>query len=168
LSLKISEPLYPEADFTHIKEDGKGLVAKFVEPKKYPSTKDAIATFEAAIDFIVGQVGQEYAKSMQEGDHENSKGNSASPSKGGNATAYLSSKQLEAMAETRRERFLAEFTQSHKYVSIRTNLQEAIFRLAVEKFKRQIGTKKALTQQDKSKFKSELYIFLQKKLMDCL
>lgn len=72
------------------------------------------------------------------------------------------------MAESRRERFLAEFTQSNKYVQIRSRLQEAIFRLAVEKFKRQVGAGKPLTPEMKSKFKAELYIFLQKKLKDCL
>jgi hypothetical protein len=40
--------------------------------------------------------------------------------------------------------------------------------LAVEKFKRQVGTGKALNEQEKSKFKADLYIFLQKKLKDCL
>ena len=168
LSFSLSEPLYPEADFTHIKKDGKGLVAKFTEPKKYPTTQDAITTFEAAIDYIVVQVSQEYVKTTQEGEHEVSKGPSSAPSKAGNATAFLSSKQLEAMAENRRERFLVEFTQSNKYVEIKNKLQEAIFRLGVEKFKRQIGSGKQLTKEDKSKFKAELYIFLQKKLKDCL
>ena len=49
---------------------------------------------------------------------------------------------MEGLADSRRERFLTEFTQSTKYVEIRTRLQEAIFRLGVEKFKRQFGSGK--------------------------
>jgi hypothetical protein len=40
------------------------------------------------------------------------------------------------VAESRRERFLHDFTQSYKYTEIRNRLQEAIFRLGVEKFKK--------------------------------
>ena len=72
------------------------------------------------------------------------------------------------LAESRRERFLTEFTQSHKYTEIRALLQEAIFKLGVEKFKKQIGGGKVLCSAQKNKFKSELYIFLQKKLKECL
>lgn len=72
------------------------------------------------------------------------------------------------LAESRRERFLTEFTQSYKYTEIRALLQEAIFKLGVEKFKKQIGGGKMLNAAQKNKFKSELYIFLQKKLKECL
>jgi len=58
----------PETDFKHIKKDGSGLVSKFHPLKKCPTTQDAIRTFEAAVDFIVGEVGQEYAKTTQEAD----------------------------------------------------------------------------------------------------
>ena len=71
---------------------------------------------------------------------------------------------METLADSRRERFLTEFTQSNKYVEIRTKLQEAIFRLVVEKFKRQIGPGKKIDAATKDKFKAELYIFFQKKL----
>jgi len=40
------------------------------------------------------------------------------------------------LAESRRERFLTEFTQSYKYTEIRARLQEAIFKLGVEKLKK--------------------------------
>lgn len=68
LNVTLSEPLMPETDFKHIKKDGSGLVQKFHSLKKYPTTQDAIRTFEAAVDFIVGEVGQEYAKTTQEAD----------------------------------------------------------------------------------------------------
>jgi NAD(P)H-nitrite reductase large subunit len=72
------------------------------------------------------------------------------------------------LAEQRRERFLTEFTQSYKYTEVRNRLQEAIFRLGVEKFKKQVGGGKQLDLAQKNKFKAELYIFLQKKLKECL
>jgi hypothetical protein len=72
------------------------------------------------------------------------------------------------LAESRREKFLNEFTQSYKYTEIKARLQEAIFRLGVEKFKKQYGGSKKLDDATKNKFKAELYIFLQKKLKDCL
>jgi len=72
------------------------------------------------------------------------------------------------LAESRRERFLTEFTQSYKFTEIRSRLQEAIFKLGVEKFKKQIGGGKVLDAAAKNKFKAELYIFLQKKLKECL
>lgn len=51
---------------------------------------------------------------------------------------------------------------------MRNRLQEAIFRLGVEKFKKQVGGGKQLDAASKNKFKAELYIFLQKKLRECL
>lgn len=72
------------------------------------------------------------------------------------------------LAESRRERFLTEFTQSHKFTEIRQRLQKNIFQLGVEKYKKQIGGGKQLDAASKNKFKAELYIFLQKKLKECL
>jgi hypothetical protein len=165
LTLNLNEPLYPDPQ--HVKTDTSSLLLKFKDPKRFPSTKDAIATYEAAIRHIVSQVGQEYAKKVQEED------NTSAQQKGGNQiqkgqTAFLSTQQTELLAEQRRERFLTEFTQSYKYTEVRNRLQEAIFRLGVEKFKKQVGGGKQLDLAQKNKFKAELYIFLQKKLKECL
>jgi hypothetical protein len=99
---------------------------------------------------------------------EESKGATGPSNSKHNATAFLSSQQAELLAESRRDKFLAEFTQSHKYVEIRSRLQEAILLLGVEKFKRQMGAGKPLDAVTKNKFKAELYIFLQKKLKQYL
>jgi hypothetical protein len=113
----LSDPLYPEP--TLIKVDSTSLVNKFKEPQKFPGTRDAIKTYEAAIQYIVSQVGQEYTKQMQQ---EESKGANGPSNSKHNATAFLSSQQAEMLAESRRDKFLAEFTQSHKYVEIRSKL----------------------------------------------
>jgi hypothetical protein len=73
LTLKLAEPLYKEINFENIKADASSIVIKFPEAKKFPSTRDAITTFESAVDYIIGQVGQEYAKTMQEADESNNK-----------------------------------------------------------------------------------------------
>jgi hypothetical protein len=164
LTLNLNEPLFPEANA--VKTDSQSLTQKFKDPKKNPSTKDAIATYESAIKYIVSQVGQEYAKKVQEEDSGAANSKNQPSSKG--QTAFLSTQQTEVLAEQRREKFLTEFTQSYKYTEIRTRLQEAIFRLGVEKFKKQVGGGKQLDAQAKNKFKAELYIFLQKKLKECL
>jgi len=62
LTLNLSEPLYPDPQ--NVKTDTQSLLIKFKDPKRFPSTKDAIATYESAIRHIVSQVGQEYAKKV--------------------------------------------------------------------------------------------------------
>ena len=79
----------------------------------------------------------------------------------------MSQKQQETATEQRREKFLTEFTQNSKYQDLRNRLKQAIFRLAVEKFKKQVGPE-PLSDGERSKFKASLYIFLQKKLKDSL
>jgi hypothetical protein len=66
ITITISDPLYPEP--TLIKSDTASLLLKFKDPKKFPGTNDAIATYESAIKYIVCQVGQEYAKKQSEDD----------------------------------------------------------------------------------------------------
>lgn len=119
LTVNLSEALYPEP--TQVKTDTSSLLLKFKEPKKNPGTKDAIATYESAIKYIVSQVGQEYAKKAQEDD-----GGAPTNKNGGQVgkgqTAFLNAQQTEMLAESRRERFLTEFTQSYKYTEIRSRL----------------------------------------------
>lgn len=81
---------------------------KFKDPKRFPSTKDAIATYESAIKHIVSQVGQEYAKKVQEEDNNSAQTKGQQVNKA--QTAFLSTQQTELLAEQRRERFLTEFT----------------------------------------------------------
>ena len=51
-------------------------------------------------------------------------------------TTFLSQRQQDAFAEQKREKFLTEFTQNSKYQELRNRLKQAIFRLAVEKYKK--------------------------------
>jgi len=56
--------LYNSINYDKIKADASGIVNKFPEAKKFPSIRDAIATYEDAVDYIIGQVGKEYTKTM--------------------------------------------------------------------------------------------------------
>ena len=79
----------------------------------------------------------------------------------------MSSQNIAQLAEQRREKFLTEFTQSSKYQELRNRLKQAIFRLGMEKIKKQTCAKK-LSADEKDKFKASLYIFLQRKMRECL
>ena len=74
---------------------------------------------------------------------------------------------MEKLAEARREKFLTDFTQLPKYLELRNRLKQAIFHLGSEMIKKKAGAQ-PLTQQEKSKLKAELYIFLQSKMKTCL
>lgn len=52
ITVNLSEPLFPEP--VSVKTDSSSLLLKFKEPKKFPGTKDAIATYESAVKYIVG------------------------------------------------------------------------------------------------------------------
>jgi hypothetical protein len=79
----------------------------------------------------------------------------------------MSIRAQEAATEKRREQFISDFTQNAKYMQLRDRLKQAIYRLAVEKFKKQMGPN-PLSQGEKDKFKASLYIFLQKKMHESL
>ena len=79
----------------------------------------------------------------------------------------ISIRAQEQQIEKRRDKFLTDFTQSAKYADLRDRLKQAIYRLAVEKFKKQMGPN-PLTKEERDKFKASLYIFLQKKMKDSL
>jgi hypothetical protein len=59
---------------------------------------------------------------------------------------------------------LIEFNSSQLYSSLRQKLKKAIFRLAVEKYNKQVDHKGLPSKQQKEKFKAELYTFLQEQM----
>ena len=66
--------------------------------------------------------------------------------------------------EQKREKFLIEFNSSQLYSSLRQKLKKAIFRLAVEKYNKQVDHRGLTTKQQKEQFKGELYTFLQEQM----
>lgn len=63
------------------------------------------------------------------------------------------------MREQRKEKFLQEFNSSPKYLVLRDKLKKAVLRFVVEKYKREIGNK-PLNKEEREKFKSNLYVYL--------
>lgn len=163
VTLELSEPIFPLPDSKTIRSDAKDLVKPYDNQPKFPSSSDAIDEFQSAIAFVVLQVAAEYQKANSS---EESSAKNSSPL-GRNSTMIYSVRQQEAAIDQRREKFLTEFTQNSKYMELRNRLKQAIFRLAVEKFKKEMGPE-PLTKTERDKFKASLYLFMQKKLVDSL
>lgn len=61
--------------------------------------------------------------------------------------------------ETRKEKFLLEFNTSSKYLLLREKLKKALFRVALEKYKKTVGPN-GLNKDERDKFKAEIYTFI--------
>lgn len=68
------------------------------------------------------------------------------------------------MREQRREKFLIYLNESSYNAEIRSKLKKAIYRLAVEKYNKQVDHQGLSTKQQKEQFKAELYTFLQEQM----
>ena len=132
LTIQLSEPLYPFPNNEFIKADGSALTEKYEAPPKFPSTRDAIQEFDDAINFLVQQIGAEYEKANLDAEQPTTSTPSLLKAQG----TFMSSKNIEQLADQRREKFLTEFTQSSKYQELRNRLKQAIFRLGMEKIKK--------------------------------
>jgi len=69
-------------------------------------------------------------------------------------------RQIENQSARRRERFLTEFTQKPKFKELRNRLKQSIFRISVEKYKKEVSAQNPLSNEDRTKFKANLYILL--------
>jgi tetratricopeptide (TPR) repeat protein len=163
LTVTLGEPLYPSPKDDLIKADASALLDKYDTPPTFPSTRDAIREFEDAINFLVQQIGAEYEKANLDADQPTT----STPNLLKAQATFMSSQNIAQLADQRREKFLTEFTQSSKYQELRNRLKQAIFRLGMEKIKKQTSAKK-LSADEKDKFKASLYIFLQRKMRECL
>ena len=71
------------------------------------------------------------------------------------------SQHMRELGEQRREKFLIEFNSSQRYQQLRQKLKKAIFRLAVEKYNKEVDHRGLPNKLQKEKFKAQLYTFLQ-------
>ena len=74
------------------------------------------------------------------------------------------SPQQRELREQRREKFLIYLNESSYNAEIRSKLKKAIYRLAVEKYNKQVDHQGLSTKQQKEQFKAELYTFLQEQM----
>ena len=66
--------------------------------------------------------------------------------------------------EQRKEKFLIEFNSSQRYVQLKQKLKKAIFRLAVEKYNKEVDHEGLKSKFKKEQFKAELYTFMQEQM----
>ena len=129
-------------------------------PDRFPNVEDAVKDYQAAIYCVVNEIQIEYTRMFQE---EEEGGN---PTKGPGASTSIKSQggafgSKREQREARREKFLIEFNSSWKFPYVRQKLKKAIFRMAIEKYNKQVDHQGLSTKQQKEKFKAELYTFLQ-------
>ena len=62
--------------------------------------------------------------------------------------------------EDRKEKFLIDFNSTQCFAQLRQKLKKSIFRLAVEKYNKEVDYKGLQKQHQKEQFKAELYTFL--------
>jgi len=80
---------------------------------------------------------------MFNGDAPKEDGKNASPRSKNqmmSSSAYHNPAQLREQREQRKEKFLAEFNTSPRYVMLRDKLKKSVIRLAVEKHQKTVGT----------------------------
>jgi hypothetical protein len=126
-----------------VRESGASLLSKFPAAPQFPSSLDAVKDFDDAVVHVIEHIGLEYSRFATESEKSaDTKQNASGGMTAKAATsvpARSSGVQIESQAERRRERFLTEFTQSHKFKELRNRLKQAIFRIAVEKYKKEVS-----------------------------
>jgi hypothetical protein len=56
---------------------------------------------------------------------------------------------------------LTEFTQKPKFKELKNRLKQAIFRISVEKYKKEVSSSQPLSPEHRTEFKANLYILTQ-------
>lgn len=71
------------------------------------------------------------------------------------------------MREHKKEKFLLEFNTSGKYYVLREKLKKALFRIVVEKLRKEV-TQTSFTPEEKDKFKAKVYAYLNEQIKSTL
>ena len=157
VKVSLSEPLAPLEDTTVLPQS-KDIAKKAVNnmPGQFPSVIDAVTDYQNSVYAVVREISVEYSRMF------------AAEDEGPSALSTIKSASQNAhqreVREGRKEKFLIEFNSSQRYMLLRQKLKKAIFRLAVEKFNKEVDHNGLQTKIQKEKFKSELYTFLQEQM----
>lgn len=163
LKITLSDPINPVIDAKVLPQSEE--IAKKAEsnmPPQFPSVMDAIKDYQNSVHAVVQEITIEYSRMFQNEEDASLAG--ATTVKSQNSNPYYISPQQREIYEQRRERFLIEFNSSQRYLQLRQKLKKAIFRLAVEKYNKQVDHKGLQTKPQKEQFKAELYTFLQEQM----
>ena len=77
---------------------------------------------------------------------------------------HKKSDQQREIRNQRLEKYLIEFNSSQLYAQFRQKLKKAVFRLAVEKYNKEVDHLGLTSKRDKEIFKAELYTFIQEQM----
>ena len=130
-------------------------------PCTFPNVIDSVKDYQNCVYAVVKEISIEYTRlfANEEENGGQDKSNTNSTLKQGTQQNMYSNFQRE-LRETRKEKFLIEFNSSSRYMTLRQKLKKAIFRLAVEKYNKEIDHQGLETKTQKEQFKAELYTFL--------
>ena len=131
-------------------------------PTVFPTVNDAVLDYQVSVTCVVNEISMEYQRMFQ-GEEDNSSA-LGTTGQGAVKSAAGNMHHQRELREQKREKFLIEFNSSQLYSSLRQKLKKAIFRLAVEKYNKQVDHKGLVTKQQKEQFKAELYTFLQEQM----
>jgi len=146
LKFAIDTALNPSIDPSLAPSSAK-IAEDFQEVGGFPSTSDTIKELQRQTQIIIKEIGLEYTRTFsEEGDHKDSP-------RGKQATTILSASQLRDVRDKKKEKFIIEFNKSVKYRQLRDRLRKAVMRLAVEKFKKTVGSN-GVTSQQRDAFKA--------------
>eukprot|EP00347_Sterkiella_histriomuscorum_P008804 403343688 len=158
--LELSESIYPYTYPTYPSQQYQDHVSQLPQTETAPDTIDVISEFQRTIQVIAKDIGVEYNRVFNgEGTHQGSDDKDSPRGTKPGSTVFSTPAQQKEMREQRKEKFLQEFNTSAKYFVLRDKLKKAVLRFVVEKYKREQGNK-ILTQDEREKFKAELYVYL--------
>lgn len=133
-------------------------------PPQFPNVVDAVKDFQSSIQSVVREISVEYTRMFSNENEEAQDPKDSKTAIKSPITQKKDSSQLREFREQRKEKFLVEFNNSQRYHYLRLKLKKAIFRLAVEKYNKEVDFKGLPNQSQKEKFKAELYTFLQEQM----
>mgnify|MGYP001175528953 CR=1 FL=1 len=71
----------------------------------------------------------------------------------------MNTANMREQREVRKVRFIQTFNQSPSYQKLRERLKKALFRVAIEKYKKKVSNN-GLQKEDREKFKAEMYTYI--------
>ncbi|CDW74115.1 tetratricopeptide repeat protein [Stylonychia lemnae] len=159
-SLSLDQPIYPYIYTEQLSQVVLNKAFYSNTAVSLPDTNAAVREFHRTINVIVKEIGVEYNRVFTgEGTMQGSDDKDSPRGQKPGSTIYSTPAQQREMREQRKEKFLIEFNVGSKYSVLREKLKKSVLRFVVEKYKREIGNKN-LTQEERAKFKANLYVYV--------
>ena len=158
----------PSVDTYSLKPEIMKLNEEFSAIETAPTTYECYYQFQRTVTQIMKDISVEYNRMYSvDGSGSGTGDDKDSPRGKQNSTVYQTAAQQRELRENRKERFLTEFNTSSKYHVLRDKLKKALFRMIVEKFKKEVGPK-GLTAEERVKYKAKIYAFLNEQIKETI